>query len=846
MFLEKTKKIELKISGMTCAMCAATIEKSLINLNGVINAQVNLGNESVAVEYDFLKLRFTDLDKAIKNAGYQIINEKVVLKIGGMTCATCVKTIENSLLRLDGIIEININLAGEKAIVIYNPNIVTQAEMRRTIEETGYQFLGIEGEKTEDFEKVTREKDLKEKRNRIIVGFATGILLMILMYIPINLSFPLAYLMLFISTPTFIYISHPIFTAAYRSLKNKNLNMDVMYSMGIGVAFGASLLATFNFILSSKFLFYETAVFLATFLTMGRYLEARAKGKTSEAIKKLMGLQPKTAGILKPKNIDIEILYFRDCPNYNKSVEQIKDALKKLNISVPIQSIEVTKENFEDYSFYGSPTILMDKRDMEGKVNKLFACRVYTYNKRIFGYPPKDMLIGKLLSIFEEQEISIEKVALNDILIVKPGEKIPVDGEVIDGESYVDESMITGESVPSLKKKGDDVVGGTLNKNSVIRFSATKIGKDMVLSQIIKLVEEAQGSRPPVQRIADRAVSYFIPTVLMIAVLSFAAWYFIFDQTLLFALTVLISILVVACPCALGLATPTAVTVGIGRGAELGVLIKNGEALEISEKLTTVIFDKTGTLTKGKPEVTDIIGTEIDEIELLIMASGVEKNSQHPLAEAVVRKAQEKGIEIPQSRSFDTLEGKGVIAQVDGKEVLAGNKILLSERNISYSENVAKTILQLENEAKTVIMIAIDGQICGMIAIADTLKETTKDAIEEFKGMKFDVVMITGDNARTAKQIAQQIGITDVLAEVLPQDKAIEVKRLQKEGRVVAFIGDGINDAPALAQADVGIAIGSGTDVAVESSEVFLMTDDLVNVCTRYVPLVTSLNLGYH
>jgi Cu+-exporting ATPase len=313
MFLGKTKKIELKISGMTCAMCAATIEKSLINLNGVINAQVNLGNESVAVEYDFLKLRFTDLDKAIKNAGYQIINEKVVLKIGGMTCATCVKTIENTLLRLDGIIEINIDLAGEKAIVIYNPNIVTQAKMRRTIEEVGYQFLGIEEEKTEDFEKVTREKDLKEKRNRIIVGFTTGTLLMILMYIPIDLPISTAYLMLFISTPAFIYISHPIFAAAYRSLKNKNLNMDVMYSMGIGVAFVASLLATFEFLLSIKFLFYETAVFLATFLTMGRYLESKAKGKTSEAIKKLMGLQPKTAGILKPKNIDIEILYFRDC-----------------------------------------------------------------------------------------------------------------------------------------------------------------------------------------------------------------------------------------------------------------------------------------------------------------------------------------------------------------------------------------------------------------------------------------------------------------------------------------------------------------------------------------------------
>lgn len=829
MFLEKTKKIKLKISGMTCAMCAATIEKSLINLNGVINAQVNLGNESVVVEYDFLKLRFTDLDKVIKNAGYQIINEKVVLKIGGMTCATCVKTIENSLLRLDGIIEVNINLAGEKTIVIYNPNIVTQADMRRAIKETGYQFLGIEGEETEDFEKATREKDLKEKRNRIIVGFTTGTLLMILMYIPINLPISTAYLMLFISTPVFIYISHPIFTAAYRSLKNKNLNMDVMYSMGIGVAFGASLLATFNFILSSRFLFYETAIFLATFLTMGRYLEARAKGKTSEAIKKLMGLQPKTAGVLKPKNIDIEILYFRDCPNYNKSVEQIKNALKELNISVSIQSIEVNKENFEDYSFYGSPTILIDKRDMEGRINKLFACRVYAYNKRIVGYPPKDMLISKLLSIFEEQEISIEKVALNDILIVKPGEKIPVDGEVIDGESYVDESMITGESISPLKEKGDKVVGGTINKNGVIRFKATKIGKDTMLSQIIKLIEEAQSSKPPIQRIADKAVNYFIPIVLVIALLSFVVWYLILDNSFLFALTNLISVLVIACPCALGLATPTAVTVGVGRGAELGVLIKNGEALERSEKLTTIIFDKTGTLTKGKPEVTDIIGIGIENRTLLKLTASVEKNSKHLLAEAIVKKSVESGIKLLSSENFNTFKGKGVIAKVEGKEILIGNRILLKEKNILLPEGVKENIFQLENEGKTVMLIAFNNKIAGMIAITDTLKGTTKDAIKEFKDMKFNIFMITGDNIKTANAIAKQVGIENVLAEVLPQDKANEVKKLQEKGEVVAFVGDGINDAPALAQADVGIAIGSGTDVAIETGDIVLIKDDLLD-----------------
>jgi Cu+-exporting ATPase len=443
--------------------------------------------------------------------------------------------------------------------------------------------------------------------------------------------------------------------------------------------------------------------------------------------------------------------------------------------------------------------------------------------KKLVGLQPKTATVIRDNS---EMKIPIEDVQIADIVVVKPGEKIPVDGEVVGGESYVDESMITGEPIPVLKSKGDNVVGGTLNNNSVIRFQATKIGRDTVLSQIILLVEEAQGSRPPVQRIADKAVSYFIPVVLTIAILSFVVWYFIIGNTLLFALTALISVLVIACPCALGLATPTAVTVGVGRGAELGVLIKNGEALEISEKLTTIVFDKTGTLTKGKPEVTGIISIETDDSKLLRLVASVEKNSQHPLAEAIMRRAQ--GIELAESEGFDTFGGKGVTALVEGKEVLIGNRILFSERNISYLE-VEEKIVQLEEEGKTVILIAIDNVVGGIIAIADTLKERTKDAIEEFKEMKFNVVMITGDNARTAHTIAEQIGIKNVLAEVLPQDKANEVKKLQERGAVVAFVGDGINDAPALAQADVGIAIGSGTDIAIESGEIVLIKDDLID-----------------
>jgi len=726
---EERKKAELKISGMTCAMCATTIEKSLLSRDGVADAQVNLGNETAMVEYDSTLLKLTDLEKAVTDAGYEVINDKVMLKIGGMTCAMCVKTIEDTIKRLDGISSVNVNLSAEKAHITYNPKMTTVAEMKRAIEEAGYQYLGVEGEETEDLEKVAREKDLREKRNRFIVGFAVGIPLMILMRVPVaKFPFSMAYFMLVVSAPAFIYVSHPIFSAAYRALKNRNLNMDVMYSMGIGVAFVSSLLATSG-ILTQDFLFYDTALILASFLTIGRYMETRAKGRTSEAIKKLVGLQSKTA------------------------------------------------------------TVIRDNREMK---------------------------------------IPIEDVQIDDIVVVKPGEKIPVDGEVVGGESYVDESMITGEPIPTLKSKGDNVIGGTLNKNGVIRFQATKIGRDTVLSQIILLVEEAQGSRPPVQRIADKAVSYFIPVVLTIAILSFVVWYFIIGNTLLFALTALISVLVIACPCALGLATPTAVTVGVGRGAELGVLIKNGEALEISEKLTTIVFDKTGTLTKGKPEVTDIIGSGIENRALLRLAASVEKNSQHPLAEAIVRKAQEEGIELEESEGFDTFGGKGVTAKVGRKVVLIGNRILFSERNISYQE-VEEKIVQLEEEGNTVILIAIDNEIGGVIAIADTLKERTKDAIKEFKNMKFTVVMITGDNARTAHAIAKQIGIENVLAEVLPQDKADGVKKLQERGEVVAFVGDGINDAPALAQADVGIAIGSGTDVAIESGEIVLIKDNLMD-----------------
>jgi Cu+-exporting ATPase len=727
---ENKKKAELKITGMTCATCVRTIEKSVSNLDGIIDVKLNLGNETGTVEYDSKKLNLVNIEKAIKDAGYGVINEKATLKIGGMTCATCVKTVENSLKGLDGIVNVNVNLGAEKAFITYNPKVITIFDMKKAIEDAGYQYLGLEGEDVEDLEKKAREKDLKEKRNRFTIGFAVGIPLMILMYLPIKLPSFMPYLMLILTTPVFIYVSYPIFKAAYRSLKNRNLNMDVMYSMGISVAFISSVLGTFEIMLSKEYLFYEEAVLLASFLTFGRYLEAKAKGKTSEAIKKLIGLQSKTATII--------------------------------------------------------------------------------FNN-------------------EEKEVAIEDVQINDIVISKPGEKIAVDGKVIEGSSYVDESMISGEPIPVLKKKGDTVVGGTINKNSVIKFEAKKIGKDTFLSQIISLVEEAQGSKPPVQRIADKVVSYFIPIVLSIAIISFTVWYFVLNSSLQFALTRFISVLVIACPCALGLAIPTAVTVGVGRGAELGILIKNSEVLETSKNLKTILFDKTGTLTKGKPEVTDIIGIGIDEKELLKLTASVEKNSQHPLAEAIVRKAKEKGIELVKTEKFNTFEGKGVIAKVQRKEVVIGNRVLFKKKDISFSKEIEEKISQLEYEGKTVIFIALSKKILGVIAIADTLKETTKDAIKEFEKMNFNVAMITGDNAKTANAIANHIGIKRVLAEILPQDKANEVKKLQDNGETVAFVGDGINDAIALTQADVGIAIGSGTDVAIESGEIVLIKDDLMD-----------------
>jgi Cu+-exporting ATPase len=501
--------------------------------------------------------------------------------------------------------------------------------------------------------------------------------------------------------------------------------MEVMYSLGIGSAYFASVLATVR-IIPEDFNFYEASVLLMAFLLLGRYLESRAKGRTSEAIKKLMGLQVKKATVLR-----------------------------------------------------------------DGK----------------------------------EIEVPISDVKVGDIVLVKPGERIPVDGIVLGGKGYVDESMITGEPVPNLKRKGDEVIGGTINKSSALKIEAKRVGRDTVLAQIIRLVEEAQNTKPPIQKLADKIVAYFIPAVLTIALLSFAYWYFVAGEPVLFAFTTLLSVLVIACPCAFGLATPTALTVGMGKGAEMGILIKNGEVLEIARKATVVLFDKTGTLTRGQPEVTDVVTFGMDEGEFLRLVASVEKRSEHPLGEAVVRKAGELGLDLGEPEEFEALAGRGLRAVIGGREVLAGNRKLMLERGIK-TDGIEETLQKLENEAKTAIVVAIDGEVTGVMGVADTVKEGAREAIEELHRMGKKVGMITGDNRRTAEAIGKALSVDYILAEVLPGGKAGEVKKLQEKGEIVIFIGDGINDAPALAQADIGIAVGNATDIAMESGDIVLMRND--------------------
>lgn len=735
--MAKLKEMDLPIEGMHCASCVLSLNKTFEKVEGVESVDADLASNKLHLTVNPKKLPFDEIETLVKNLGFELHTDEVTLKLNGMHCASCVMNVENFLIRLDGIFDVKADLTSQTARINYDKTKVTVKDMEEVINSLGFEVLGIDGQ-LEINEDEIYKNDLKDKRNRIIVGFAASAVLMALMYIhwhPFGLSMGITSLI--ISILPFLYVSLPTLKAGFNGLVHKNLNMDVMYSMGITVAYISSILGTFNIVLDHSFMFYETAIMLPSFLLIGRYLEAKAKKKTSDSIRELIGLQPTAATLI--------------------------------------------------------------ELDSNG-------------------------------NIVSQKEVNIKEIQIDDTLLVRPGDKIPVDGEVIGGHSYVDESMINGEPIPKAKRDGEEVFAGTINQDGVLHIKAKKIGSETVLSNIIRLVEKAQSSRPPVQKLANTAVSYFIPTILTIAVVVFLLWYFVFDSTLLFALTTLISILVVACPCALGLATPTAVTVGVGRAAEFGILIKNGDTLENAGKIDVAAFDKTGTITEGQPEVDDVICYGISENELVELAASVEKNSNHPIAKAIVRKASDMNLELIQTSSFENITGKGLKAQVNDKDILAGNKKLLESQDIEIPQSVLEEYGRLEDLSKTIILIGVDSEIKGILSLSDKIKANSKRTIEELHKMGIETYMLTGDNKKTASTVASAVGIDNVCAGVLPENKLDIVKNLQKEDKTVLFVGDGINDAPALTQANIGVAMGNGTDIAMESGDIVVMEGDLENV----------------
>ena len=748
------KKEILSITGMSCAACAKAVERSVSKVEGVSSATVNFANEKLNVEFDEGKTDLNIIKEAIKKAGYGVRNEEeqsireVLIPIAGMTCAACVRAVERAIGKLDGIQEVNVNIATEKAKVVYDSTKTRLSQIKDAISKAGYKALEIETKDQVDHEKERREKEVKTLWTKFLIS---AVFTLPLFYIAMGhmlklplpgfimpemypLRFGLIQLILVIPS---VIAGYKFYTIGFSRLFRREPNMDSLIAVGTSAAMIYGIYTVIQMTMSSHDmakeiamnLYFESVGVIITLILLGKYLESVTKGKTSESIKKLMGLAPKTAVVVH-----------------------------------------------------------------EGK----------------------------------EMVIPIDEVEVGDIILVKPGERIPVDGEVIEGRTSVDESMLTGESIPVEKNPGSKVVGASINKNGTILFKATKVGKDTALAQIIKLVEEAQGSRAPIAKMADIISSYFVPIVMAIATLAGLAW-FITGESVVFSLTIFISVLVIACPCALGLATPTAIMVGTGKGAEYGILIKGGEALETAHKIQTVVLDKTGTITEGKPVVTDILTTEgIDKTELLRLSASAEKGSEHPLGEAIVNMAEQENLDLTKADSFEAIPGKGIEVVIQGKKILLGNRKLMNDRNIEITlENESD---RLAEEGKTPMYVAIDNRLAGIIAVADVMKPGSRKAIEALKRMGIEVAMITGDNRRTAEAVALQAGIDRVLAEVLPQDKASEVKKLQGEGRKVAMVGDGINDAPALAQADIGIAIGSGTDVAMESADIVLMRSDLMDV----------------
>lgn len=742
--------VNLKIAGMSCAACAARIEKGLGRLPGVEKATVNFAIEQASVTFDPAQVSLSDLAKKVESLGFSIVTDKVELKISGMSCAACAARVEKALRGMPNVYQASVNFAAEKASVEYNAHEVTVNQIQERVAKIGFEAHNIADASQVDREKQVREDEIRGQRFRLLLSAVLSIPLLGAMLLhSLGIMGSLSdflmnpYVQLVLATPVQFIAGWPFYRGAYAALKNGSANMDVLVALGTSAAYFYSIA---NMLTSNPHLYFETSAILITLIILGKLLEATAKGRTSEAIKALMGLQAKTA---------------------------------------------------------------------------------------------------RLIRQGEEVDVPIEAVLVGDIIVVRPGEKVPVDGIIIEGTSTLDESMLTGESIPVDKKAGDEVVGATMNKFGTFKFQATKVGKDTALAQIVRIVEEAQGSKAPIQRFADVVSGYFVPAVVSLAVITFLGWYFIFDPgNFSRALVNFTAVMVIACPCALGLATPTSIMVGTGKGAENGILIKGAEHLENAHRLTTIVLDKTGTITKGQPEVTDVISLAgLADHAVLTIAASVERKSEHPLAQAIVKRGQEQGLLLEEPEGFSAIPGHGIQASMNGKAILVGTRKLMRENGIAI-DAVLAVIERLEQQGKTVMLLAVDQEMTGLIAVADTVKDSSAQAVADLKQLGIEVWMITGDNERAAHAIAASIGIDHVLAEVLPEHKAAKVEALKQEGKVVAMVGDGINDAPALATADVGFAIGTGTDVAIEAADITLMRGDLNGIVAAIrLSKATMLNI---
>lgn len=740
--MAESKHVILPVTGMTCANCVATIERSLKKVNGVENVNVNLSSERATVQYQPNLTGLDDLISKVEKAGYGVAFGEAELLFTNLSDANDARRLEGVLKKIEGVKNCQVLIAAEKAIIQYIPTIVSFNEIRQAVKSAGFEVLNT-GEGGEDVEAKARQKEIQTQKKLLVIGLVFTIPLFILSMsgdiglIPTEIAHStwMKWLFLVLATPVQFYVGWQYYVGAYKSLRNGSANMDVLVALGSSAAYFYSLPVVFGWL--HGHLYFETAAMIITLIKIGKYLEAKAKGRTSDAIKKLIGLQPKMARVIRNS---------------------------------------------------------------------------------------------------AEMDIPADQVLTGEVIIVRPGEKIPVDGIILSGRTSIDESMLTGESMPVDKGPSSSVIGATLNKLGLIQFEATKIGKDSVLAQIVKLVEEAQGSKAPIQKIADQISAIFVPAVIVVAVITFLVWYFLIptssmDGPFTRALINMVAVLVIACPCAMGLATPTAIMVGTGKGAEKGILIKSSEALEKAGKIDTVVFDKTGTITRGQPAVTDIVlgNYAPGENELLRLAASAEKGSEHPLGEAFVAEAGERGLLMSEPASFLAETGRGIQASVDEHSVLVGSQKWMEEKGIDVSAFDEDT-KRYQLEGKTVMVVVIDQVAGGIIAVADTVKPGSLEAIKKLKAMSLRVVMLTGDNQQTAEAIGKLVGVDEVIAEVLPGGKAAEIKKLQAMRKTVAMVGDGINDAPALAQSDVGIAIGTGTDVAMASAPIVLMSGDLQGV----------------